>query len=132
MTNTLESPNQMLEQALAQTLPAETVQALMNFPDIAADLVPLLDKSPLPTDYVPREIEVLFDDVTILHWRDGRIQAQAPGVQIDYTPTLVEWVIDGDTAYCSVQGLEVMNRIKTMPLMDLASLDPLKEEPCKP
>jgi hypothetical protein len=132
MTNTLESPNQMLEQALAQTLPAETVQALMVFPDIAADLVLLLGKPALPADYVPREIEVLFDDVTILHWRDGRIQAQSPGVQIDYTPTLVEWVIDGETAYFSVQGLEVMNRIKTMPLMDLASLDPLKEEPCKP
>jgi hypothetical protein len=68
----------------------------------------------------------------MLHWRDGRIQAQSPDVQIDYTPTLAEWVIDGETAYFSVQGLEVVNRLKTMPLMDLDSLDPLQEESCKP
>jgi hypothetical protein len=50
---------------------------------------------------------------------------------MDYAPSLVEWLIDGDTAYLTVHGLEVINRIKTLPLMDLDHLDPLQEEPWK-
>jgi hypothetical protein len=132
MTTTIQSPDLVLAQTLRAKLPVDTVTALLDYPNIAADLVPVLDQPSLGADYVPREIEVLYDDVTVLHWQDGQIQAQCPDVDIDYAPTLVEWLIDGDTAYFSVQGLEVINRIKTMPLMDLESLDLLKEEPCKP
>ncbi|MGG6239672.1 hypothetical protein ACQ4N7_13685 [Nodosilinea sp. AN01ver1] len=132
MTIAIQSPDLVLAQTLRAKLPEATVNALLVHPDIAADLLPVLEQPPLGADYVPREIEVLYDDVTVLHWRNGRIQAQCADVEIDYTPTLVEWLIDGDTAYFSVQGLEVINRIKIMPLMDLESLDPLKEEPCKP
>ena len=131
MTTVIESPDLVLAQTLREKLPVETVTALLAYPTIAADLVLVLDQPPLGADYVPREIEVLYDDVTVLYWRDGQIQYQYPDVDADYTPTLVEWLIDGDTAYFSVQGLEVMNRIKTMPLMDLENLDLLKEEPCK-
>ncbi len=131
MTTTIESPDLVLAQTLREKLPVETVTALLAYPTIAADLALVLDQPPLGADYVPREIEVLYDDVTVLYWRDGQIQYQYPDVDADYTPTLVEWIIDGDTAYFSVQGLEVMNRIKTMPLMDLENLDLLKEEPCK-
>lgn len=131
MTITIQSPDLMLAKTLRAKLPVDTVTALLAYPNIAADLALVLDQPPLGTDYVPREIEVLYDDVTVLHWRDGRIQAQCADVEIDYTPTLVEWLIDGDTAYFSVQGLEVINRIKTLPLMELESLDPLKEESCK-
>ena len=131
MTTTIESPDLVLAQTLREKLPVETVTALLAYPTIAADLALVLDQPPLSADYVPRELEVLYDDVTVLYWRDGQIQYQYPDVDADYTPTLVEWLIDGDTAYFSVQGLEVMNRIKTMPLMDLENLDLLKEEPCK-
>ncbi|MBW4653795.1 MAG: hypothetical protein KME20_12270 [Kaiparowitsia implicata GSE-PSE-MK54-09C] len=131
MTTTIQSPDLILAQTLQEKLPVDTVTALLAYPDIAADLALVLDQPPLGADYVLREIEVLYDDVTVLHWRDGQIQAQCPDVDIDYTPTLVEWLIDGETAYFSVQGREVINRIKIMPLMDLESLDPLKEEPCK-
>ena len=131
MTTTIESPDLVLAQTLREKLPVETVTALLAYPTIAADLALVLDQPPLGADYVPREIEVLYDDVTVLYWQDGQIQYQYPDVDADYTPTLVEWLIDGDTAYFSVQGLEVMNRIKTMPLMDLENLDLLKEEPCK-
>ncbi|MFQ4140564.1 hypothetical protein PGN35_030035 [Nodosilinea sp. PGN35] len=132
MTIAIQSPDLVLAQTLRAKLSEATVNALLAHPDIAADLLPVLEQPPLGADYVPREVEVLYDDVTVLHWRDGRIQAQCADVEIDYTPTLVEWLIDGDTAFFSVQGLEVINRIKIMPLMDLESLDPLKEEPCKP
>lgn len=131
MTIAIQSPDLVLAQTLRAKLPEATVNALLVHPDIAADLLPVLEQPPLGADYVPREIEVLYDDVTVLHWRDGRIQAQCADVEIDYTPTLVEWLIDGDTAYFSVQGLEVINRITIMPLMELEGLDPLKEEPCK-
>jgi hypothetical protein len=131
MTTTIESPDLVLAQTLREKLPVETVTALLAYPTIAADLALVLDQPPLGADYVPRELEVLYDDVTVLYWRDGQIQYQFPDVDADYTPTLVEWLIDGDTAYFSVQGLEVINRIKTMPLMDLENLDLLKEEPCK-
>jgi hypothetical protein len=132
MTTTIQAPDSVLAQILKAKLPDTTVTALLVYPTLAADLVSVLEQPPLGPDYVLRELEVRFDDVTVLLWRDGQIQAQCPDVEMDYAPSLVEWLIDGDTAYLTVHGLEVINRIKTLPLMDLESLEPLKEEPCNP
>jgi len=132
MPPTIQAPDPVLAQILRAKLPEATVTALLVYPTLAADLVPVLEQPPLGPDYVLRELEVRFDDVTILLWRDGQMQAQCPDVAMDYAPSLVEWLIDGDTAYLTVHGLEVINRIKALPLMDLDHLDPLKEELCNP
>ncbi|MEO0409083.1 MAG: hypothetical protein AAF289_17205 [Cyanobacteria bacterium P01_A01_bin.135] len=132
MTTRLELPDLMLTRALGKALLPETVTALMNHPDIAADLLPVLHQSPFPTDYVPREIEVLFDDVTAVLWQSGQIKQQFPDVAGDYHPEIVEWLIDGETGYFSIRGMEVVNRINAMPLLDIAVLESLKEVLCKP
>ena len=132
MTTALQSPDQMLVEMLIETLPPETVAALMAYPDIAAELASVLDQPPFAADYVPRAIEVLFDDVTVLQWQDGQMTHQGPSVAVDYQPELVEWLMDGETAYFSVKGLEVINRLKTMPRLDIETLESLKEDVCKP
>ena len=132
MTTALQSPDQMLVEMLSETLPPETVTVLMAYPDIAAELVAVLDQPPFATDYVPRAIEVLFDDVTVLQWQDGQMTHQGPNVAVDYQPELVEWLMDGETAFFSVKGLEVINRLKTLSRLDIETLESLKEDVCKP
>ena len=132
MTQEMQTPHQMLTQALSERLPAETVTALMAYPEMAADLVSLLEAPPLAADYVPRQIEVLFDDVTVLQWQDGQIQSHCPDVAADYQPERMEWLLDGETAYFSIQGLEVINRLTSLPILALHILEPFKEDLCKP
>jgi hypothetical protein len=75
MTTTIQSPDLMLAQTLRAKLPVDTVTALLAFPNIAADLALALDQPPLGADYVPREIEVLYDDVTVLRRCGYRLHA---------------------------------------------------------
>jgi hypothetical protein len=132
MTPHIQSLDQMLAQTLSEKLPPKTVAALMAHPEIAAELTSVLDQPPFSADYIPREIEVLFDDITIMRWRDGQIQSQCSTVAADYQPEFMEWLVDGETAYFSIQNMEVINRIKAMPLLDINILEPLKEDLCKP
>lgn len=122
----------MLVQALGDKLPAETLAALLEHPEIAAELLPVFDQPRLAEDYVPREISVLFDDVTVVEWQDGQMTYQCPPVAADYQPELVEWLVDGETAYFSVQGREVINRLPAVPQLNLETLKAMEERPCKP
>ena len=131
MTTTLQIPEHVLAKTLREKLPAETVAALMEHPAIAADLTSILDEPPFAADYVTREVTVLFDDVTVLQWQDGQMKYPCPNLPADYQPELVEWVVDGETAYFSVQGLEVINRLPAVPQLSLEALKPLEEKLCK-
>ncbi|MEM8804443.1 MAG: hypothetical protein AAGF01_00125 [Cyanobacteria bacterium P01_G01_bin.38] len=131
MSVSIQAPEQFLSQTLRNKLPAKTVAALLLYPQIAAELVPVLNQPPFSAEYVPREIEVLFDDVTVVLWKDGQIQQQLPAISSDYQPDLIEWVIDNETAFFSIQGMTVINRIQAMPLLDIDVLESLKEELCK-
>ena len=132
MTSHLQIPEQVLAQALSEKLPDETLAALLEHPEIAAELLPIFEQPPFADDYVPRAIAVLFDDVTVLEWQDGQMTYQCPHVAADYQPELVEWLIDGETAYFSVQGQEVINRLPAVPQLNLETLKALEEKPCKP
>jgi len=122
----------MLIQALGDKLPAETLAALLKHPEIAAELLPVFDQPQLAEDYVPREVSVLFDDVTVVEWQDGQMTYQCPPVAADYQQELVEWLVDGETAYFSVRGREVINRLPAVPQLNLETLKALEENPCKP
>lgn len=131
MITTIQLPDRLLYKSLSEKLSAEIVAALLEYPQIATDLLPVLDQPPFSSEYVPREVEVLFDDVTVIVWRDGQIQQQLPAIDKDYRPDLVEWVIDGETGYFSIWGMTVVNRIKALPLLDIDVLEALKEDLCK-
>ena len=130
MPPTLNLPHQLLAQALGQKFPEPTVTALMAHPEIAAELLPVIQLSPLPVDYVPRDIQVLFDDVTVLHWQDGQGQYSLH-IATDYQPDLIEWVLDGETAYFSIHGQTVINRLQLLPQLDLDTLNILEDILCK-
>ena len=130
MTATIQATDQFLSQSLGDKLPPDTVAALLEYPQIAAELVPILNQAPFSAEYVPREIEILFDDVTVLLWKDGQIQ-QLPEIATDYQPDLLEWAVDGETAFFSIRGMTVINRIQAMPLLDIDVLESLKEDLCK-
>ncbi|MEM6521774.1 MAG: hypothetical protein AAF892_11930 [Cyanobacteria bacterium P01_D01_bin.71] len=132
MTSHLQIPEQALAQALSEKLPAETLAALLEHPEIAAELLTVLEQPPFADDYVPRAIAVLFDDVTAVEWQDGQMIYQCPYVAADYEPELIEWLVDGETAYFSVQGREVVNRLSVVPQLNLETLKAMEENPCKP
>ena len=131
MTATIQATDQFLSQSLGDKLPPDTVAALLEYPQIAAELVPILNQAPFSAEYVPREIEILFDDVTVLLWKDGQIQQQLPAIATDYQPDLLEWAVDGEIAFFSIRGMTVINRIQAMPLLDIDVLESLKEDLCK-
>ena len=132
MTSHLQIPEQVLAQALSEKLSAETLAALLEHPEIAAELLPVFEQPPFADDYVPRAIAVLLDDVTVLEWQDGQMTYECSQIAADYQPELVEWLIDGETAYFSVQGREVINRLPSVPQLNLETLKALEENPCKP
>ena len=132
MTSHLQILEQFLAQTLSAKLSAETLAALMEHPEIAAELLPVFDQLPFADDYVPRAIAVLFDDVTVLEWQDGQMIYECSQIAADYQPELVEWLIDGEIAYFSVQGREVINRLPAVPQLNLETLKAMEESPCKP
>ena len=132
MSTNLQIPEPALAQTLSAKLSAETLAALLEHPEIAAELLPVFEQPPFADDYVPRAIAVLFDDVTVLEWQDGEMTYQCPHVAADYQPELVEWLIDEETAYFSVQGREVINRLPAVPQLNLEALKTLEESSCKP
>lgn len=132
MSTNLQLSEPMLVQALGDKLPAEALAALLEHPEIAAELLLVFDQLPFADDYVPRAIAVLFDDVTVLEWQDGQMTYQCSQIAADYQPELVEWLIDGEIAYFSVQGREVINRLPAIPQLNLETLKAMEESPCKP
>lgn len=131
MSTNLQLSESVLVQALGDKLPAEALAALLEHPEIAAELLPVFEQPPFADDYVPRGIAVLFDDVTVVEWQDGQMTYQCPHVAADYQPELVEWLIDGEIAFFSVQGREVINRLPAVPQLNLETLKALEENPCK-
>jgi hypothetical protein len=81
--------------------------------EILADLAQERSLPPLPPGYVPRLIEVLFDDLPYIRWQDGSL-IYVRDCRQDYQPMFLEYRFDGEVAVFQVQGEYVVNRIEGM------------------
>jgi hypothetical protein len=87
------------------------VLLLSKEPEILADLVKERSLPPLPPGYVPRLVEVLFDDLPYIRWQDGSL-TYVRDCRQDYQPMFVEYRFDGEMAVFQIQGEYVVNRLE--------------------
>ncbi|NET39179.1 MAG: hypothetical protein F6K19_45620 [Cyanothece sp. SIO1E1] len=120
-------PKHLQEKALAEFLAPEKLQMVMDYPEMATDLYLILQAPDFSSDYVPTILEVLFDDVTVLVWKNGQVTGQFPDMAADYQPETVEFMLDGETAHLSIRGMEIVNRIQSLPLLNQTALGALDQ-----
>jgi hypothetical protein len=92
-------------------LSEKAIQALNNEPTILQSLAADRRLPPLPPGYVPKVIEVLFDDVPYIRTEDGvvtRLRECLP----DYQPAFIEYRFDDEIALFQIDGEIVINRIE--------------------
>jgi hypothetical protein len=84
---------------------------LSREPEILADLERERSLPPLPPGYVPKVVEVLFDDLPYIRWQDGSL-VYVRDCRPDYQPVFVEYRFDDEIAVFHVGGEYVVNRIE--------------------
>ena len=92
-------------------LSTKAINALNNEPTILQSLAADRKLPPLPPGYVPKVIEVLFDDVPYIRTVDGVI-TQLRECHKDYKPSFIEYRFDDEVALFQISGEIVINRLE--------------------
>jgi hypothetical protein len=91
-------------------LSERAIQALNNEPTILQSLAADRRLPPLPPGYVPKVIEVLFDDVPYIRTENG-VVTRLRECREDYQPSFVEYRFDDEIALFQIGGEIVINRM---------------------
>lgn len=94
-------------------LSPQAIALLSREPDILTGLAEDRLLPPLPPGYVPRLIEVLFDDLPYIRSESG-VVTYLRQCRTDYKPAFVEYRFDGEIALFQVGSELVINRIEGM------------------
>lgn len=113
--NMLTSPSRVELRALLQSwdLSPQAVAVLEKEPEIVEALVQARYAPPFPSDYLPQQYEVRFEDVTHIFLKRGK----APFIQNcspDYSPAFVEYCFDNQTALFAVDGEIIVDRTQNL------------------
>ena len=92
-------------------LSVKAIKALNNEPTILQSLAADRNLPPLPPGYVPKVIEVLFDDVPYIRTVDGVI-TRLRECHKDYKPSFIEYRFDDEIALFQISGEIVINRLE--------------------
>jgi hypothetical protein len=92
-------------------LSERAIKALNNEPTILQSLAADRRLPPLPPGYVPKVIEVLFDDVPYIRTEEGVVTRLRECLE-DYQPAFVEYRFDDEIALFQIDGEIVINRIE--------------------
>lgn len=92
-------------------LSQKAIHALNNEPTILQSLAADRLLPPLPPGYVPKVIEVLFDDVPYIRTEEG-VVTRLRECHKDYKPSFVEYRFDDEIALFQISGEIVINRLE--------------------
>ncbi|WP_121969213.1 hypothetical protein [Leptolyngbya sp. BC1307] len=92
-------------------LSKQAIKALNNEPTILQSLAADRLLPPLPPGYVPKVIEVLFDDVPYIRTEDGVVTRLRECLE-DYQPSFIEYRFDDEVALFQIGGEIIINRIE--------------------
>ena len=95
---------------LPETVSLQTQDLLAEMPEILDAVTKTQQRPPLPLGYVPKVIEVLFEDVLYLKSVDG-VLLMARDCLADYQPRYVEYRFDDEMALFQVGQDVLVNRI---------------------
>jgi hypothetical protein len=94
-------------------LSIKAVDALNEEPTILQSLARDRLLPPLPPGYVPKVIDVLFDDVPYIRIVDG-VVTRVRECHPDYQPAFIEYRFDDEIAFFQISGEIVINRMEGM------------------
>ena len=103
--------SQRLQDPSTWGLSNKAVALLNDEPTILKSLAADRLLPPLPPGYVPKVIEVLFDDVPYIRTEDG-VVTRLRECRQDYQPSFVEYRFDDEVALFQIGGEIVINRIE--------------------
>ncbi len=94
-------------------LPPELTKRLAAYPNVLDALSQDFDKDSLPPDYIPKTIEIMFDELPVYCWDDGRevLHLEVPA---DPAPQVMEWAFDGELVYVALEGQPILNRLQNV------------------
>lgn len=92
-------------------LSQKAIHALNDEPTILQSLAADRLLPPLPPGYVPKVIDVLFDDVPYIRTVDG-VVTRLRECHEDYKPSFVEYRFDDEIALFQISGEIVINRLE--------------------
>ncbi|MEL7358226.1 MAG: hypothetical protein AAFN40_16885 [Cyanobacteria bacterium J06560_6] len=92
-------------------LSERAIKALNDEPTILQSLAADRLLPPLPPGYVPKVIEVLFDDVPYIRTEEG-VVTRLRECRQDYQPSFIEYRFDDEIALFQIGGELVINRIE--------------------
>jgi hypothetical protein len=92
-------------------LSERAIHSLNNEPTILQSLAADRLLPPLPPGYVPKVIEVLFDDVPYIRTEDGVVTRLRECLE-DYQPSFIEYRFDDEIALFQIGGEIIINRIE--------------------
>lgn len=81
------------------------------------DLDDLLELPPLPADYSPSSIEVLFEGVSVYCFENGR-ETRHLSFPPAYRPNTIEYAFDGIAVFLVVGDFIVLNRLENIANLD--------------
>jgi hypothetical protein len=89
------------------------VLLLSREPEILADLECDRQLPPFPASYVPRVIDILFDDLPYIRSEDGGL-VYVRDCSVSYQPKFVEYRFDDEIAVFHIGDEYVINRLEEM------------------
>ncbi|MEL6491569.1 MAG: hypothetical protein AAFQ95_16555 [Cyanobacteria bacterium J06621_3] len=92
-------------------LSQKAIRALNNEPTILQSLAADRLLPPLPPGYMPKVIDVLFDDVPYIRTVDG-VVTRLRECHKDYKPSFIEYRFDDEIALFQISGEIVINRLE--------------------
>lgn len=101
-------------------LPQALADKLASYPNLQENLTLDFYKEPLPANYNPETVEVMFDEFPVYCWADGR-EVLHLDLPVDTVPQLIEWAFDGELVYVTLDNQPILNRLE-----NVASLQQLR------
>ena len=94
-------------------LSPKAIAVLKKEPEIVEALAEARSLPPFPSDYMPQEYELRFEDATYIMLKRG----QSPDIQDcspNYSPAFVEYCFDDQTALFTVDGEIIVDRTQNL------------------
>jgi len=93
------------------SIPLNLLNKLTKYPAILASLEPVYDKPSLPTGYQPKVVDIFCDQRHALQWVSGYL-THIIDVDTSYSPTTIEWAIDGEIVYVLLGNEIIFSRLE--------------------
>ncbi len=95
----------------AWELPTKVENDILNNSQLQKRLLESKEKFPLPPNYFPRQINIFFNNILVLNWKDGSYRIFNREIR-NIEPDYIEMQIDTETVLFLVNGILAIDRLE--------------------